>query len=149
MINHFMHNNWHQENLDKNPARLITVLSVLNYLAPPVTSVERGIYDSLNNRMRHEIAETQLDQIETHRAVRNMHGFIMGRQSQRSDAITLVANLACKFWFCMHKNNHAHNCPLLIKFFMEFADTISTPKFRDWHEKHEKTTLGSHTLMSS
>ena len=76
-INHFMHSNWHQGNLDENPNRLTTVLSGLNFLAPPVASVEKGIYDSLDNRMEHEIVETQLDQIEIHRAVRNMHGFIM------------------------------------------------------------------------
>ena len=49
-----------------------------------------------------------------------------------------MANLTCKFWFCIQDHNHAPNCPLIIKFLMEFADTISTPKFRDWHDKHEK-----------
>lgn len=137
-INHFMHCNWHLGNLDDHLDRLTKVLSVLNYLAPPVTPAEKGIYDSLNNRMEHEIAETQLDQIESHRSVRNMQGFIMGRQKLRSDAITLIANLTCKFWFCIQDHDHALNCPLIIKFLLEFADTISTPKFRDWHDKHEK-----------
>ena len=36
-INHFMHSNWHLGNLDDHLDRLTKVLSVLNYLAPPVT----------------------------------------------------------------------------------------------------------------
>ena len=88
--------------------------------------------------MEHEIAETQLDQIASHRSVRNMQGFIIGRQKQRLDAITLLANLTCIFWFCIKDHNNATNYPLIIKFLMDFADTISTPKFCDWHNKHEK-----------
>ena len=42
-INGFMNSAWHQNALDENPQRLAKVLSVLNFLAPPIASVERGL----------------------------------------------------------------------------------------------------------
>ena len=40
-INGFINSAWYQNALDENPQRLTKVLSVLNFLAPHATSVER------------------------------------------------------------------------------------------------------------
>ena len=79
-INYFICSSWYLGNLDNHLNCLTKVLSILNYLASPFTPVEKGICDSLNNYMEHEIAEIQLDQIMSNHSVRNMHGFIIGHQ---------------------------------------------------------------------
>ena len=79
-INYFIHSNWHLVNLDDHPDYLIKVLSVLNYLAYPITLVKRSIYDLLNNHIEYKIAEIQLDQITLHCSVKNMCCFIMDQQ---------------------------------------------------------------------
>ena len=77
-INHFIHSNQYLGNLDNYLDRITKVLSMLNYLALPITPVEKSIYDSLNNCIEYKIAEIQLDQIVLHCFVRNIHSFIMG-----------------------------------------------------------------------
>ena len=65
-INGSVHSTWHQNALDENPQPLTKVLSVINFLSPPITSVERGLRNTLTSRVQNEIAKDQLDHVESH-----------------------------------------------------------------------------------
>ena len=130
-INGVMRSSWHQRSLDEKPQNLSKITTVLNFLAPPITSVERGLYNNLTSRVQNEIAKTQLDQVEAYRSQRNMNTFVMGRQRHRPDALALLANLTCNSWFYVSDQHLAKNFPLIIKFFMEFADILASQAFRE------------------
>ena len=62
----------------------------------------------------------------------------MGHQRHRPDALALRVNLTCNSWFCVSDQHLAKNCPLIIKFFMEFADILASQAFREWHDKYQE-----------
>ena len=119
-----MHIAWHQRSLDENLQKLTKVIPVLNFLAHPIASVESVLCNNLTSHVQNELAEAQLDHVEAHRSQRNTNSFIIGCQRHRPDAITLLANLTCSSWLCVKYNHQAQNCPLLVKFFMDFADVL-------------------------
>ena len=130
-INGVMNSSWHQCSLEENSHNFNKVTTILNFIAPLITSVERGIYKNLTSRVQNDIAETQLDQIEANRSQRSMDSFIMGFQCHRLDGLEFIANLTCNSWFYVLDQHLAKNCPLIIKFFMEFADILASQKFRE------------------
>ena len=61
-----------QLSLEKNPHSLNKCTTILNFPVAPTTSAERNSYENLHNRVQHEIAETQLEQIKAHCFHRNL-----------------------------------------------------------------------------
>ena len=65
----------------------------------------------------------------------------MGHQRYRSDSLTLLANLSFNSWFYALNHHLAQKYPLVITFFVEFAEVLVSQTFRVWHDKHEENFL--------
>ena len=111
--------------------------TILNFLAPFIASTERNSYNILRSRVEDEIAETQLEQVKSHRSRRNLKGFVYGRQQTRENVITLLADTCFNSWYYFYHHYQAQNRPIITMFFMDFTVVLVSPEFRTWHEKYE------------
>ena len=134
--NQLINMRWKLSPLDEHVHMLDKQLSVYNFLPPPLIGSDAE-YNKLVQNSITNYFEEELNQSSKWKQKISTSGFTKGRQGAMEDVLAMYANLDCFTSFVFdYKEDQAEDYPLVAVCIREYADFITSKKFKNWCGKY-------------
>ena len=133
-ITKFLKTHFKLDALDHKAEFIDKQLSVCCFFSPPCPCRSSKYNQFLQSSLLSSLEE-EIEQNQKNCERKSTTSFVDGRKEHFNDVISTIDNLETLEKF----SSSSDKCPLIINFLMDFADAISSHKFKQWHYKHRVT----------